>query len=76
MLFRSSAPERFVPQLEQALGALDDDTRSLLEAKYYQRQSVRDLAAQHGVTEKAIEGRLARARQQLTKQFAQNPTDS
>ena len=71
-----SAPERFVPQLEQALGALDDDTRSLLEAKYYQRQSVRDLAAQHGVTEKAIEARLARARQHLTKQFAQNPTDS
>lgn len=68
-----SAPERFVPQLEEAL---DDNTRALLEANYYQRQSVRDLAAQHGATEKAIEGRLARARNQLTKQFAQTPTDS
>ena len=44
---------------------LDEGVRELLEAKYYRRESVRTLAERHQLTEKAIEGRLSRARQQL-----------
>jgi RNA polymerase sigma-70 factor (ECF subfamily) len=57
----------FSDRLDSALAQLDEGTRHLLEAKYYRRQSVRAIAAESGATEKAVEGRLARARRTLAK---------
>ena len=51
--------------LSTALEALSPTDRALVEAKYLQRLSVRDLAAQFQLTERAVESRLARARQEL-----------
>lgn len=61
------APHRFAARLDSALARLDDDARRLLEAKYYHRRSVRSLARELGTTEKAVEGRLSRARRTLAK---------
>lgn len=51
--------------LEEGLEDLDPDDRALLEQKYTVGRSVRELAAQAGVTEKAIEARLFRLRRDL-----------
>jgi len=51
--------------LEHALQKLDPVDRQLIEAKYFEQTSVAGLAAQSGLTEKAVESRLHRARQQL-----------
>ena len=51
--------------LEHALQNLDQVDRQLIEAKYFEQASVSELAAQFGLTEKAVESRLHRARQQL-----------
>lgn len=60
-------PDEFGDQLETAMSQLDQEGRELLEAKYYRRASVRALAERHQLTEKAVEGRLSRARHQLAK---------
>lgn len=62
-----AAPDPFAQQVDTALARLDDESRALLKAKYYHRRSVRDIAQERNTTEKAIEGRLARARRQLRK---------
>ena len=59
------ADARLVTNLESSLGALLFDERSLLEAKYYQRRSVREIAGDLGLSEKAVESRLVRVRQKL-----------
>jgi len=51
--------------LDQSLARLADTDRDLLEQKYFLAASVRDLAEAAGTTEKAIESRLARARERL-----------
>ena len=48
--------------LELALGQLNEADRSLLEGKYFSRCSVRQLAAERHLSEKAVESRLGRAR--------------
>lgn len=71
--FRLAAPPVEAPaaddslsdQLEQAMGRLTEADRSLLEQKYFDAASIRDLAAAAETTEKAIESRLARARERL-----------
>jgi len=55
------------PRIEAALESLAPDSRALIEAKYDRRQSVRHLAEKHGVSEKIIEHRLARARRELSR---------
>jgi len=45
-----------------ALAALPVDERQLLEGKYYRRATVRELAGESGLSEKAVESRLLRAR--------------
>jgi DNA-directed RNA polymerase specialized sigma24 family protein len=47
------------------MNALPEESRRLLEAKYYDRKSVRALAVEAGVGEKAMESRLARLRDKL-----------
>jgi RNA polymerase sigma-70 factor (ECF subfamily) len=51
--------------LERGLEELDALDRRLIESKYFEQASVAELAAQTGLTEKAVESRLHRARQQL-----------
>jgi RNA polymerase sigma-70 factor, ECF subfamily len=51
--------------LERSLAALPDEERDLLQRKYFTRQSVRDIAAEHQTSEKAVESRLVRIRRKL-----------
>jgi len=53
--------------LEQALAALSTEDRSLIRARYWDRQSLRDLAEALETSEKAMESRLARLRAALRR---------
>lgn len=53
--------------LRQALGRLSDRDRALFYRKYWYRQSVSQIAAETGLTLRAVEGRLYRIRKQLQK---------
>ena len=59
------ADARLVSLLEGSLGKLPFDERRLLEAKYFERLSVRQMAEALGLSEKAVESRLVRVRQKL-----------
>jgi RNA polymerase sigma factor (sigma-70 family) len=48
--------------LEESLAKLDPEDRRLLEGKYLEGSSVKDLAELAGLTGKAVESRLLRAR--------------
>lgn len=52
-------------KLDLAMGKLTPDTRDLLEQKYFRGHSVKEISEKTGVTAKAIESRLTRARDQL-----------
>jgi RNA polymerase sigma-70 factor (ECF subfamily) len=59
-------PEAHLRELMEAgLAELTPDERALLERKYFEGDSVREIAAAEGLTEKATEARLGRARQKL-----------
>jgi RNA polymerase sigma-70 factor (ECF subfamily) len=82
-MLRSLRPAWFRPQdktipdadlrlhecLDQALGALAPDDRALVEGKYFAQATVRELAAQHCLTEKAVESRLLRLRRELRERI-------
>jgi RNA polymerase sigma-70 factor (ECF subfamily) len=51
--------------LEESLDELDPDDRGLMEAKYVNGESIRELSASAGATEKAVESRLLRLRRRL-----------
>ena len=51
--------------LESSLGGLPFDERRLVEAKYLERRSVRDIAEELSLSEKAVESRLVRIRHKL-----------
>jgi RNA polymerase sigma-70 factor (ECF subfamily) len=57
-----STPPPEIDRLRQALLELDDEERLVLEWKYLEGQTVRDIAQRLGRTEKAIEALLYRAR--------------
>ena len=59
------AETRLVSLLEISLAALPFDERQLLEAKYFTRRSVREMAEELDVSEKAVESRLVRIRRKL-----------
>ena len=61
----ASSDERLHQLLERHIAALPEDERQLVEAKYFARRSVRDIAAELQTTEKTIESRLTRIRQKL-----------
>jgi RNA polymerase sigma-70 factor (ECF subfamily) len=63
-------PERVV-LLSQAMRSLPPDYVELLEEKYLEGLSVRQMAAQRNRTEKAIESALSRARELLRSTFLQ-----
>lgn len=70
---RDPAPEEIVLRrerkaaLEKALGRLPQGERSLFYRKYYYRQSTAQIAAELGMTERAVEGRLYRVKKSLRK---------
>ena len=54
------ADDRLMSLLEKNLHMLSPEERALIERKYMKGESVREIAADDGVTEKAIESRLLR----------------
>ena len=52
-------------KLERAIGMLDGRSRMLFYRKYYYRQSTAQIAAELGMTERAVEGKLYRLRKKL-----------
>ncbi len=61
----SDADDRLLAALEGSLAALPAEERQLVEWKYFAHRSVRDIAAELGTSEKAIESRLVRIRRKL-----------
>jgi RNA polymerase sigma-70 factor (ECF subfamily) len=59
------ADERLRQLLDRHITSLADDERQLVEAKYFAHRSVRDIAVELQITEKAVESRLTRIRQKL-----------
>ena len=51
--------------LESAIDSLDDDSREILMLKYTENWSYKQLAQHIGITEKAVERRLDRARKKM-----------
>jgi RNA polymerase sigma-70 factor, ECF subfamily len=70
---RSSQPEAppvgrddaLAEALEESVGELEPADRILIEGKYLEGQTVKELSAREGVSEKAVESRLLRLRRQL-----------
>ena len=61
--------------LRAALKRLTDDDAALLRDKYFENRSYRDLAQQLGISEKAVDARLHRARQRLRRELEQLSDD-
>ncbi len=62
----SSGPrEPLLQALSTALAALPEDSRAMVQAKYFDGLPVARIAADGGLTEKAVERKLARARAML-----------
>ncbi|MDB6066915.1 MAG: hypothetical protein JWR26_3123 [Pedosphaera sp.] len=59
------AESRLLTLLESNLDKLPVEDRELLERKYFEGESVREIGTQLGATEKAVESRLVRVRRQL-----------
>ena len=55
--------------LKRAIGALSYEDQMLFYRKYYYRQSMAQIAAERGMTERAVEGRLYRIKQKLRRQL-------
>jgi len=62
------APDDLRGLLQEILSDLSPSDRELIEGKYFRGETVAELAVQNDATEKAIESRLARLRQQLGAQ--------
>lgn len=60
--------------VERALARLPGAQSRLLEAFHFEHAAVGEIAASMGVSERAVEGRLRRARQNLRKQIEADPT--
>jgi RNA polymerase sigma factor (sigma-70 family) len=58
--------------LEECLDELNPADRELIEAKYLQGETVRELSGHAGLTEKAVESRLLRLRQRLRESLLKN----
>jgi RNA polymerase sigma factor (sigma-70 family) len=56
--------------LDAALNLLAQDERALIEARYFSSKSLEEMARAENTTIRAIEGRLARARDRLRQTIA------
>ena len=69
---QSSLPEdELLEALETALQKLDAADRALIEDRYFHGISLREMGRNRNLSERAVEGRLARLRKRLKKQIAQ-----
>ena len=59
------ADAKLLTLLERVVQGLPLDERELVERKYFSRRSVRDIAGELQISEKAIESRLVRVRRKL-----------
>jgi RNA polymerase sigma factor (sigma-70 family) len=57
--------EQFLKLLEKEIAVLPEDERALIEGKYLAGKTVRSLANERQITEKAMESRLLRIRRKL-----------
>ena len=65
----SPAPETHLLEcLRQSVSMLSKEELTLIEKKYFDGRSVREIAAAHQMTEKAVESRLSRIREKLKRQ--------
>jgi RNA polymerase sigma-70 factor (ECF subfamily) len=72
-LWRRDSPAEFISHtddqlhqsLDECLSDLDETDRALIESKYIDGTTIRELCAQTGSTEKAMESRLLRLRRRL-----------
>jgi RNA polymerase sigma-70 factor (ECF subfamily) len=55
--------------LQKAIGTLSKDNQNLFYRKYYYMQSTAQIAAELGLSERAVEGRLYRIKQILRKEL-------
>jgi RNA polymerase sigma-70 factor (ECF subfamily) len=58
--------------VDESLEELNPEDRALIEGKYMQDESVRELASKTGLTDKAVESRLLRLRRQLRERILKN----
>ncbi|HWX18368.1 MAG TPA: sigma-70 family RNA polymerase sigma factor [Candidatus Binatia bacterium] len=61
----AEADARLLGSLERNLAALPCDEKQLVEWKYFERRSVREIAQELQTSEKAVESRLGRVRRKL-----------
>jgi RNA polymerase sigma-70 factor, ECF subfamily len=57
--------ERMAEVLARSLGALTEEDRELVERKYFEGESVREIAEALGASVKSVESRLVRVRREL-----------
>lgn len=60
-----AADEKLRALLASQVAGLPEDERKIVEQKYLERQSVRDIAEARRMTEKAVESKLSRVRRKL-----------
>jgi len=60
-----AADSKLLTLLETNLAEMPSEERELVEAKYFESRSVREIAQGLGTTEKAVESRLVRVRRKL-----------
>jgi RNA polymerase sigma factor (sigma-70 family) len=58
-----------VSLVNDALSRLPAGEAGLLEAFHFERQRIAQIAQQHGISERAVEGRLRRARERLRREL-------
>jgi RNA polymerase sigma factor (sigma-70 family) len=66
----STSEASLLDALEHGLFALSDDDRGLLQARYFRGVSLHELAQANQLSARALEARLARARQRLRERIA------
>ena len=64
----SAAETHLLECLRQSVATLQPDELAMIEKKYFEQQSIAQIASAMGITEKAVESRLVRIRQKLKKQ--------
>jgi len=69
---RADSDAQLVTLLEQSLTTLPADEKQLIESKYLEGASVREIAEDFQTTEKAVESRLVRIRRKLKASLLEN----
>ena len=61
--------ERLYEMVAQSLDELELEERLLVEGKYFRAASMKELAEESGLTERAVESRLLRSRRELREKI-------